>query len=79
MAAEHDGQLGPRNVVLANGGVGVEDDAEGTFGVFGKGEGSREEVAEAVEGEEGGVGVVEVDDHDCDGAGLGEAGEFLRG
>ena len=30
-------------------------------------------------GEEGGVGVVEVDDHDSDGAGLGEAGEFLGG
>ena len=71
MAAHHDCDFRARNRVLADSGVGIENDAEGAFGVLVEGERTGEEVAEAVNGEERGVAVVEVYDHYGYGGGEG--------
>lgn len=79
VAAEHDGDFGAGSRVLAGEGVRVEDDAEGALGVLREGDGARDEVAEAVDGEDVGVGEVEVDDHDGYGVGAGERIEQALG
>ena len=73
--ADHDGQLRAGGGVLARGGVGVEDDAEGPFGILLKGDGAGDQIAEAAMGEHVGSAEVEVHDHDGHGRGLGEDGE----
>lgn len=49
MPAHHDGDFGARNRVLADSGVGVENDTESAFGVLREGQGAREQVAETVD------------------------------
>ena len=79
MPADHDGDFGAWDSVLAGRGIGGEDDAEGALGVLFEGDGARNEVAEAMDGEEVWVGIPEVDNHDGDGMLVGEGrAEFLR-
>lgn len=63
MAAEHNGEFGPRRGVLALHSVRVEDDSQCAFGVLFKRDALRDEVAETG-GVEVGFGVIEVDCHD---------------
>lgn len=66
VSAHHDGEFGARGGVLTLDGAAVEDDAQGALGVLLKGNRLRDEIAKAVDGEEVGVVVVEVDGHDGD-------------
>ena len=52
MTTKHDGDFGSGDIVLADGSVRIEDDAEREFGICGEGDGAGDEVAEAVDGEE---------------------------
>lgn len=88
MAAEHDGEFSTWSAgILAcgRGGLGVEDDAEGKFGILREWDGAGEEIAEAVDGKEVGGWVEEVYDHDgdgggeCEGGDIGELGKVDRG
>lgn len=91
VAAQHDGEFCTRSVdwggILAcsRGGLGIEDDAKGAFGILREGDGAGEEVAEAVDGKEVGSWVKEVYDHDsdggceCEGGDIGELSKVDRG
>ena len=50
MAAKHDCDFRPGDIVLADGGVGVEDNAEREFWVCGEWDRAGDEVTEAVDG-----------------------------
>lgn len=64
VAAHHDGDLCAGCGVLSLDGGAVEDDAQCALGVLLEGDGLGDEVAEAFDGEQVGIVVVEVDGHD---------------
>lgn len=63
MAAKHNGHFGTWSVVLACGGVGIENNAECTFRVLLKRDRARDQVTETTLREEGRGAVVEIYNH----------------
>ena len=81
MPAEHDGDFGSVDSILADGGIAVEHDPKRVFWVLYIGDGAGDQVSESVDREQFPAAKEEVHDHYRDRGGerqWGDVGDFVK-